>query len=438
MKRTVLIIASLMILIVGTACAALNVQLPVSSFQQPGANVVASGQIEADDIIVSSEVSGRVQTLSVEVGDEVSAGQVLIQLDTTTLDAQIERAEAEVQGAEATLAEVKAGARPEEIEIAAAAVEAATEGVALAEKAVALAQGNVDTAKATLKGAQADQARLQAGASPSDLALAEARLDYARQQLQATWAVRDSIGGSERRGELPKGSYEAAQAAVAQAETGVQIAELQLEELKAGARAEDLRAAQAAVDAAQAGVEAAQAQVVGAQQQVDAARARLREAQARLDLLKSGAGSEQIAIAQAKVSAAQAALQALQVQRSKMVLTAPRDGLVLEQLIHVGETATQGGILLRLANLDRVKLKIYVPVTDLGRIQIGQAARVSVDSFPGRVFEGRVIQIASDAEFTPRNLQTGAQRATQVVAVKIELPNPDHALKPGMPADATF
>jgi len=436
MRRLALIAIGLSIPMAGLASVALNFQPSTVNLQPSTEYVVASGFIEADEIVISSEVSGRVQALFAEVGDQVSAGQVLVQLDTATLDAQIQRAEAELQGAEAVLAEVKTGAHLEEVEVAEAAVTAAAEGVRGAEKAVAQARGNVSAAEATLKAAQADLARVQAGASASDIALAEVRLDAARRRLRATWAVRDSVGGAEKRGEIPEGSLDAARAAVAQAEVEVQIAQLQLDEIKAGARPEDVRAAQAAVEAARAGVDAAQSQVIGAYQQVDGARARLREAQAQLALVKSGASDEQIAMAQAKVSAARAALQAFQVQRNKMTLSAPKDGLVLARPIHTGEMAVPGSTLLRLANLNRLKVKVYVPVSDVGQIQIGQPAQIRVDSFPGRVFDGRVIHIASEAEFTPRNVQSGAQRVTQVVAVKIEVLNPDQALKPGMPADA--
>ena len=405
---------------------------------EPTHVLVASGSIQADMILISTEVSGRIQALYVDLGDEVSAGQVLARLDTALLDAQVERAKAELQSAEAKLAEVKAGARPEEIKIAQAAVTAAEEGVASAEKAVERAQSNVAAAEATLETAQAELARLRAGPDPSEIELAELQLEMAQQRLPAAWAVRDSTGGAEARGELPKGSHEAAKAAVAQAEIEIRLAQLELEELKAGPRPEDLQAGQATVDAAQAGVDAAQSQVIAAQQQLQAARALLRQAQAGLDLVKSGATSEQMAMAQAQVSGAQAALRALEVQRDKMTLRAPRAGLVLEQLINVGEMTLPGSTLFRLADLDRVKLAVYVPETDLGRVRIGQAVHVAVDSFPGRVFLGHVVHIASRAEFTPKNIQTKEQRVTQVFAVKIELANPDHALKPGMPADATF
>jgi len=400
--------------------------------------LVASGFVAAEEILVSTEVSGRIQALYVNEGDTVSSGQVLAQLDTTVLDGQIRQAEAALRSAEAKLAQVKAGASPQEVAVAKAAVAIAEEGVASAEKTVEMAQGNVAAAQAILQAAQAELARLRAGPDPYEVALAETELEIAQQQLPVLWAVRDSIGGSQQRGEVPRGSYEAAKAAVAEAEIQIRILQLQLEELKAGAHPKDLEAAQAAVEAAQAGVDAAKAQVLKAQQQLEAARARLREAQARLKLVEEGATSEEIAMAQAQVSDARAELQILKIQRDKMTLRAPRDALVMGRTINVGEMALAGSTLFRLANLDRVKLTVYVPEVELGRIQLGQAVAITVDSFPNRVFQGQVVYVSSQAEFTPRNIQTTEQRVSQVFAVKIEVPNPDHALKPGMPAEATF
>lgn len=400
--------------------------------------LVASGFVGAEEILISTEMSGRILALYVEEGDSVSSGQVLAQLDTSVLDAQIQQAEAALQSAEAEVAQVKAGASPQEVAVAKAAVAIAEEGVASAEKAVEMAQGNVAAAQAILQAAQAELARLRAGPDPYEVSLAETELEIAQQQLPVLWAVRDSVGGSQQRGEVPRGSYEAAKATVSEAEIQIRILQLQLEKLKAGAHPKDLEAAQAAVEAAQAGVDAAEAQVLEAQEQLEAARARLREAQARLRLVEAGATGEEIAMAQAQVSDARAELQILKIQRDKMTLRAPRDALVMERTINVGEMALAGSILFRLANLDRVKLTVYVPEVELGRIQLGQAVAITVDSFPGRVFQGQVVYVSSQAEFTPRNIQTAEQRVSQVFAVRIEVPNPDHVLKPGMPADATF
>ena len=98
--------------------------------------------------------------------------------------------------------------------------------------------------------------------------------------------------------------------------------------------------------------------------------------------------------------------------------------------------ATPGSALLTLTHLDPVDLTIYVPETRLGQIQLGSKINVQVDSYPGRNFEGNIVYISNQAEFTPRNVQTKEERVTTVFAVKVEIPNAASELKPGMPADA--
>jgi multidrug resistance efflux pump len=88
--------------------------------------------------------------------------------------------------------------------------------------------------------------------------------------------------------------------------------------------------------------------------------------------------------------------------------------------------------------LDEVKLTVYVTEDQFGKIKLGDPASVTVDSFPDKAFTGEVVYISDEAEFTPRNIQTAESRSTTVYAVEIRLPNPDHSLKPGMPADATI
>ena len=81
---------------------------------------------------------------------------------------------------------------------------------------------------------------------------------------------------------------------------------------------------------------------------------------------------------------------------------------------------------------------MYLPEDTYGRVTLGQTAKVTVDSYPGAAFRGTVSHIADQAEFTPRNVQTVEGRRTTVYAIKLDVPNPDGRLKPGMPADVTF
>jgi HlyD family secretion protein len=114
------------------------------------------------------------------------------------------------------------------------------------------------------------------------------------------------------------------------------------------------------------------------------------------------------------------------------------DGIVTSRSGQAGETATAGSPLLTIANLEEVTLVVYIPENRIGQVRLDQEVEVQVDSFPGRVFIGRVASIAGEAEFTPRNVQTQEERVNLVFAVKVRIPNADQALKSGMPADATL
>ncbi len=161
-------------------------------------------------------------------------------------------------------------------------------------------------------------------------------------------------------------------------------------------------------------------------------------AQTQLEGLGIGATPEQIAAVEAQVGVARAALDLLEVQTEKLTLPAPISGLVLEMPAHVGELAVPGAPLATLADLENMTLTVYVPEDEIGMVQIGQPVSVTVDAYPDRTFPGTVGFIASQAEFTPKNVQTREERVNMVFAVKVKLPNDDHALKPGMPADAVI
>ena len=104
----------------------------------------------------------------------------------------------------------------------------------------------------------------------------------------------------------------------------------------------------------------------------------------------------------------------------------------------MGEVASPGAVLMTVANLDEVTLTLYIAEDKIGRVKVGQGVEVRVDSYPGEVFEGEVSYISSEAEFTPKNVQTKEERVSMVFAVKVRIGNEGHKLKPGMPADAVI
>jgi len=123
---------------------------------------------------------------------------------------------------------------------------------------------------------------------------------------------------------------------------------------------------------------------------------------------------------------------------AKEEIRAYLDGVVLEKLFEPGELVNPGSTLYTIGNLYTLNLTVYVPEDRYGQITLGRTYPVTVDSFPGRVFDGKVTHIADQAEFTPRNVQTVEGRKNTVFAIKLTLNNPDLALKPGMPADVNF
>ncbi len=166
--------------------------------------------------------------------------------------------------------------------------------------------------------------------------------------------------------------------------------------------------------------------------------ARLDVAGARKESALAGPTPEQLAVAQAQVDAAQAAVDLLKTQEAKFSLTAPASGTVLSRVIEPGEVTLPGAPLLVIANLDELTITIYLPEDRYGEVRLGDLAEVTVDSFPGEKFSARVVQVADQAEFTPRNVQTAEGRKTTVFAVKLALEESDGRLKPGMPADVSF
>ena len=120
------------------------------------------------------------------------------------------------------------------------------------------------------------------------------------------------------------------------------------------------------------------------------------------------------------------------------IIKSPIDGLVLSKNTEMGEVVLPGSSLLTLGDLSKPWVKIYIKETDLGKVKLGQKAEVKIDTYPDKVFEGRVTYISNQAEFTPKNIQTKEERVKLVFGIKVSLDNPLQILKPGMPADVSL
>ena len=149
-----------------------------------------------------------------------------------------------------------------------------------------------------------------------------------------------------------------------------------------------------------------------------------------------GVSSRNVAAAEANVRAATESLRLAQIILNYTSLRAPFAGVILVRNAELGEAVAPGTPIVTLADLDHVWLRAYVSEIDLGRVVWGQPALITVDSWPGRHYSGRISFISSEAEFTPKSVETHAVRVTLVYRIKIDVVNSEHQLKPGMPADA--
>ena len=170
----------------------------------------------------------------------------------------------------------------------------------------------------------------------------------------------------------------------------------------------------------------------------DLAAAALKQSHAALerDGALSAAADRNVELAKANIHNAAEALKLARITESYTTLTAPIDGVVLVRQAELGEVVSPGTPIFTLADIDHVWLRAYVNETDVGRIRFGEQAVVTTDNYPGKRYQGRVSFIAQQAEFTPKSVETHAERVTLVYRVRIDVENPTHELVPGMPADA--
>lgn len=232
-----------------------------------------------------------------------------------------------------------------------------------------------------------------------------------------------------------------------------QVAEAVLAELEAGSRVEEIEQAEAGLeiakaDAARLGSEFARQkelyeQKVVAQRDYEAveaafqmASAGVREAVARLALLRKGAREETVRAARARLEQSRQSLALAETRLGNAKLTAPLSGVVLTKGMEDGEYVAPGTPVITVGNLTSAWVRAYVSETDLGRVRIGDPVKLTADTYPGKVYEGRLSFLAQEAEFTPRNIQTAKERVKLVYRIKVDVANPDGELKPGMPVDA--
>jgi multidrug resistance efflux pump len=337
------------------------------------------GAVEIQEVRLASKVGGRVSAVYVEEGESVAAGDSLVEFEIPELLAQRGQWQAKLSAAEARLERLRNGSREEEKRAASAQYAWA---VARRDRVLAGPRPEeVEQARGEVERIQADVKRIRQELS---------RIEPLRAQKITT-----------------ESQYEELVAGLNRSQALERIAQARLRELELGSREEDKAEAEADV-------------------------ARML---AQADLVMAGARVEDIREAEASVAELQARLEELEVNIRESQIRAPSSVLVEVVSVRAGDMVLPNQPVVRVLRAEDLWIKAFVPETEMGRIRLNQAVAVTVDSYPGRTFEGRITHIASISEFTPRNVQSADERRHQVFAIKVRVADNSGVFKSGMAAE---
>jgi HlyD family secretion protein len=385
MKKRVLIL----IVILAAAGAA------VYAFRSAGKPIdnrlIVSGNIELTEVNIAFKTAGRLIERSVNEGDSVKQGQIVARLDRDQLAAQRVRETAAVASSQAQMAQARTAADWQRATLAA----------------------DIETRRADLAAAEARLNELRNGARPQEKQEAHASVDAATAELaraQKDWEraqtlyKNDDISTAQR--DQYRRNFDNAQA-------GYNSAKERENLVLAGPRAEQI-SAQAA--------------------QVERARGALKMAEA--NELEMKRRQQELATRNAEIDRSKANVALIDTQLTDTVAISPVDGVVLVKSADPGEVLAPGTTVVTVGDIDHPWLRGYINETDLGKVKLGSKVRVTSDSFPGKTYNGHVSFIASQAEFTPKQIQTQQERVKLVYRIKIDVENPGRELKSNMPVDA--
>jgi len=355
--------------------------------------LVLSGNIEVTDARLGFKIPGRLAERLANEGETIAAGDLVAVLEDTDGQLAVNQAQANVAYVEAILSELEAGSRQEDIDRVAAQLQqsrAKLDELQTGSRAQEIANAE----------AQLDLALAGSKAALSQLALAKSDIERYEELFEAGVVSESEYERMQTQHETAEGAFNQSRAAVKSAEEALSL-------VREGPRTEQLNYARAAVN----------------------------QAEAAYRLVKSGPREETIEQATAQVNIAKEALKQAKQQLEYTRLYAPFDGVVLSKAAEQGEYLNPGSPVVTIGSLDKVWLRAYINETDLSRVSLGTKVDVTTDTYPDKVYMGSISFISSEAEFTPKSVQTQDERVKLMYLVKIELDNPNYELKPGMPAD---
>ncbi len=359
--------------------------------RQPGDRIILSGNIELTQVNIAFKVAGKLIARTVDEGESVKKGMLIARLDRDQLLRQRERENA--------------------------ALESARSQFAQAETAVSwqreTLQADIEQRRADLSAYEAQYAQLKNGSRPQEIQDAKASIEAAQAEYDRSKKDWERAQTLHKDDDISTSQYDQYRKNFENAGAALKSAKERAALVFIGPRQEQIDAAAAQVKRAQAGVKVAEVnelEVKRREQEVTTRRAEIERERAQIAMLDS--------------------------QLDDTIATSPIDGVALVKSADVGEVLAPGTTVVTVGDMDHPWLRGYINERDLGRVKQGAKAKITTDSFPGKVYWGRVSFISSEAEFTPKQIQTQEERVKLVYRIKIEVANPQHELKLNMPADA--
>jgi len=359
--------------------------------RKPSDRIVVSGNIELTEINIAFKTAGRLIERTVDEGDFVKKGQLIARLDRDQLSAQREREQAGLVSSESQYAQAQTALEWQRATVAA----------------------DIDQRKADLAAAEARLAELRNGARPQEKQDAHAAVQSAQSEADRARKDWERAQTLHKNDDISTSQFDQFRTRAESAEAALKSAKEREALVLAGPREE---------------------QIAGQAAQVDRARAAVKLAEA--NQLEMKRRQQELATRRAEEARSKASLSLIDTQLADTSATSPVDGVVLVKSADVGEVLAPGTTVVTIGDIDHPWLRGYINETDLGKVKVGSKVKVTTDSYPGKVYNGHVTFIASEAEFTPKQIQTQQERVKLVYRVKIELENPNHELKLNMPADA--
>ncbi|HLG98974.1 MAG TPA: HlyD family efflux transporter periplasmic adaptor subunit [Bryobacteraceae bacterium] len=349
-----------------------------------------SGNIELTQVDISFKVPGKLIELDVDEGSFVKKGMIIARIDREQVEQQRSRDQAGVASSEAQFQQMETAVRWQRETL----------------------ESDVAVRRAEVRAAQAKLDMLLAGSRPQEIQQARAAVEDAtaqREQAKSDWDRAQELFKND---DISRAQYDQYRTRLESASAVVRQAQEKLGLVQEGPRKEDIEAARAEVERAKAALQASEANRLEVQRREQDVKAHL------ADLERAKA---QVAITQTQIN--------------DTVVTSPIDGVVLVKSAEIGEVLAAGTTVVTIGDIDHPWLRAYINETDLGRVKLGQPVQLSADSFPGKTYPGRVSFISSEAEFTPKQIQTREERVKLVYRIKIDAENPRHELKSNMPVD---